>query len=149
MIIGAHTIIYSKKAEEDRAFVRDVLGLSGVDVGGGWMIFALPPSELAFHPHEQNDQHEIYLICEDVDVFVRTMKKRRVKCRPIEDQRWGRVTSVQLPGGGQLGVYQAHHARPKAPSKRGASKRAAARPRATATKTKTKTKTTKKTKSSR
>lgn len=118
MIIGAHAIIYSKKAEKDRAFVRDTLGLSGVDVGGGWMIFALPPSELAFHPHEQNDEHEIYLICEDVDAFVREMKKRRVKCRPIEDQAWGRVTSVELPGGGQLGVYQAHHARPKAPSKR-------------------------------
>jgi hypothetical protein len=123
MIIGAHAIIYSKKAEDDRAFVRDVLGLSGVDVGGGWLIFALPPSELAFHPHERNDEHEIYLICEDVKAFVREMKKHGAACRPIQDQGWGLVTSVKLPGGGQLGVYQAHHARPKAPSKRRASKR--------------------------
>lgn len=114
MINGAHAIIYSKDADADRAFFRDVLKFPNVDVGHGWLIFGLPPAEVAVHPGESNDEHEFYLMCDDVDGFIADMKKRRVKCGPIHDQRWGRLTEVTLPGGGKLGVYEPKHARPKA-----------------------------------
>lgn len=114
MIIGSHTIIQSKNADADRAFLRDVLGLDGIDSGGGWLIFALPPSELAVHPSSKNDVHEHYLICEDVEGLVAKLTKLRIACSPIHDQDWGRLTQVTLPGGGKLGIYQALHARPEA-----------------------------------
>ena len=114
MLIGSHTIIQSTNADADRAFLRDVLGLSGVDSGGGWLIFGLPPSELAVHPSSQNNVHEHYLICEDVEAFVAQVSAAGATCSPITDQGWGRLTQVSLPGGGVLGVYQARHARPKA-----------------------------------
>lgn len=114
MIIGSHTIIQSKNADADRAFLRDVLGLDGIDSGGGWLIFALPPSELAVHPSSKNDVHEHYLICEDVEQLVAELTKLRIACSPIQDQGWGRLTQVTLPGGGKLGIYQALHARPEA-----------------------------------
>jgi hypothetical protein len=126
MIIGSHTIIQSKDAAADRAFLRDVLGLKGVDSGGGWLIFALPPSELAVHPSSKNSVHEHYLICRDVEALVSKLKKRGVACSAIQDQNWGRLTQVTLPGGGKLGVYEAHHARPKPAAKRPAKKRAVA-----------------------
>jgi hypothetical protein len=113
MIIGSHTIIQSKDADADRVFIRDVLGLNGVDSGGGWLIFALPPSELAVHPSSKNDVHEHYLICSDITAFVAEMEKLGVVCSPIQDQNWGRLTQVTLPGGGKLGVYEALHARPE------------------------------------
>src|ERR1700747_2617482 len=112
MIIGAHSILYSKDAEADRAFLRDVLKFPNVDVGGGWLIFGLPPSEVAVHPGS-NDEHEFYLMCDDIDAFIAGMKKRKVKCGPIHEERWGRLTEVALPGGGKLGVYEPKHARPK------------------------------------
>jgi hypothetical protein len=114
MIIGAHSILYSKDAEADRRFLRDVLKFPHVDAGGGWLIFGLPPAEVAVHPGPRNDVHEFYLMCEDVAKFVAAMKKRRVKCAPIRTMDWGQLTRVTLPGGGQLGVYQPLHARPKA-----------------------------------
>ena len=117
MIIGSHTIIQSKDADADRVFLRDVLGLSGIDSGGGWLIFALPPSELAVHPSSKNDVHEHYLICDDVAAFVAKLAAQGVACSPIQEQNWGRLTQVTLPGGGKLGVYQALHARPEAPAK--------------------------------
>ncbi len=113
MIIGAHAIVYSKKPEADRKFLRDVLKLPHVDVGGGWLIFGLPPSEVAVHPSRKNDGHELYLMCEDVHAFAAAMKKRRIECGKIDDQGWGVLTSVALPGGGRLGVYQPRHARPE------------------------------------
>lgn len=113
MIIGAHSILYSTQPEADRAFLRDVLGLPHVDVGGGWLIFGLPPSEVAVHPSEKNDVHEFYLIVDDVDGFIAGMSGRGVACGPVHDQPWGRLTQVTLPGGGRLGVYQAKHARPE------------------------------------
>ena len=112
MIVGAHAIIYTKDAEADRAFLRDVIGLSGVDVGGGWLIFALPPSEVALHPSDRNDVHELYLMCDDVDAFIGEMSAKNVRCSTIKEERWGRLTEVALPGGGKLGVYQPLHARP-------------------------------------
>ncbi len=114
MLTGAHAIIYSKNADADRAFLRDVLKLSHVDVGGGWLIFALPPSEVAVHPHDANDRHELYFMCDDVHRFTGEMARHHVTCDPIQNQGWGLVTHITLPGGGKLGVYQPRHARPPA-----------------------------------
>lgn len=114
MITGAHSIIYSKNPDADRAFFRDVLKLTNVDVGGGWLIFGLPPSEVAVHPAEENDHHELYLMCDDVEAFVAAMRAHQVACAPVKDQGWGLLTSLTLPGGGKLGVYQPRHARPPA-----------------------------------
>ena len=132
MIIGANAIISSRKPEADRAFLRDVLGLPHVDVGGGWLIFGLPPAELAVHPSKKNDVHEFYFMCADVLAFAAAMKKRRVRCSPIQNLGWGALTRITLPGGGKVGVYQPRHARPeparpRKPKKtRGAGKRASA-----------------------
>jgi catechol 2,3-dioxygenase-like lactoylglutathione lyase family enzyme len=112
MITGAHAIIYSSDAEADRAFFRDVLGLNYVDSGEGWLIFALPPAELAVHPAEQGGRHELFLLCDDVEAFVLEMMQQGVRCTPIQNQDWGRLTAITLPGGGRLGVYQPTHAQP-------------------------------------
>lgn len=121
MIVGAHSIIYSKSSDADRAFLRDVLKLPNVDVGDGWLIFGLPPSEVAVHPSSKNDLHEFYLMCDDVEAFIAEMKKRSIACGPVRNQGWGLLTQVTMPGGGSLGVYQPRHARPKAMSVRKAS----------------------------
>ncbi len=113
MIIGAHSIIYSTKPDADRALLRDVLKLPHVDVGEGWLIFGLPPAEVALHPSDKNDVHEFYLMCDDVAAFVTEMQERGVACGPVSDEGWGLLTQVTLPGGGKLGVYQPQHARPK------------------------------------
>jgi hypothetical protein len=113
MIIGGHSIIYSRDAEADRVLLRDVLGLPNVDVGGGWLIFGLPPAELAVHPSRKNDVHEFYLMCDDVEAFAREMKKRKIACTPVQHLGWGLLTQLSLPGGGKLGVYEPRHARPK------------------------------------
>jgi len=114
MIIGAHSIIYSRKPDADRAFLRDILGLAHIDVGDGWLIFELPPAELAIHPSTKNNLHEFYFMCNDIQAFVASMKKQGVSCSPIQSLRWGELTEVKLPGGGKLGVYQPLHARPNA-----------------------------------
>jgi hypothetical protein len=130
VIIGAHSILYSKDSEADRAFLRDVIGMPHVDVGHGWLIFGLPPAEVAVHPSEKNDVHEFYLMCDDVDAFVSEMKTRGVECGEVQSMGWGRLTQVMLPGGGKLGVYQARHARPKAMAiRRKASKKRKAAPK--------------------
>lgn len=116
MITGAHVIIYSTNPEADRAFFRDVLKFPNVDVGGGWLIFGLPPAEVAVHPSKSNDVHEFYLMCEDVKAFMKAMETEKVACAPIHEEAWGSLTSVTLPGGGKVGVYQAKHARPKNPA---------------------------------
>jgi hypothetical protein len=113
MIIGGHSIIYSKNPDADRAFLRDVLRLSNVDVGGGWLIFGLPPAEVAVHPSEKNNIHEFYLMTDDVESFIADMKTSRIACSPARNLGWGVLTEVTLPGGGKLGVYQPRHARPK------------------------------------
>ncbi len=112
MIIGAHSIIYSTSPDADRAFLRDVLKLPNVDVGEGWLIFGLPPAEVAVHPSEQNDVHELYLMCDDVKAFVAEMDKHSIICDPVTDEGWGLLTQLRLPGGGKLGVYQPRHERP-------------------------------------
>ena len=114
MIIGAHSIIYSTNPDADRAFLRDVLKLTNVDVGGGWLIFGLPPAEVAVHPSDQNDVHEFYLMCDDVNAFIAELTKRQIVCEPVQELRYGLLTRLTLPGGGKLGVYQPRHARPNA-----------------------------------
>jgi hypothetical protein len=112
MIIGAHSIIYSKKPELDRDFLREVLGLPHVDAGHGWLIFGLPPSEIAVHPADENGTQEMFFIVKDIQEFISEMKKRKIKCSPVQELRWGILTQVTLPGGGKFGVYQALHPRP-------------------------------------
>ena len=112
MINGAHSIIYSTNPDADRAFLRDVLKLPAVDVGHGWLIFGLPPAEVAVHPSDKNDVHEFYLMCDDVEALVAEMKQRGVICSPVQNLGWGLLTQVPLPGGGKLGIYQPRHARP-------------------------------------
>ena len=131
MINGAHSIIYSTDPDADRAFLRDVLKLPSVDVGEGWLIFGLPPAEVAVHPSSRNDEHELYLMCEDVEAFVAAVKEHGVACGPVQGQGWGLLTQVLLPGGGKLGVYQPRHARPKAMAVKATRKRSAGRARKT------------------
>jgi hypothetical protein len=107
-----HAIIYSTDADADRAVLLDVFKFTHVDVGGGWLIFGLPPSEVAVHPAEENGLHELYLMCDDVKAFVSALKQHRLTCEPVEDRGWGLLTQLVLPSGAKLGVYQPRHARP-------------------------------------
>lgn len=112
MISGGHVVIYSEDPVADRAFLRDVLKMPHVDVGDGWLIFGLPPAEVAVHPSERNDVHEFYLMTDNVEAFVAEMNEHRIDTDPVKDQGWGFVTALKLPGGGKLGIYQPRHARP-------------------------------------
>lgn len=112
MIIGAHAIIFSKDPEADRAFLKDVLHLPHVDAGEGWLIFELPPAELAVHPYKRNNLHRFYLMCDDIERFIEEMKQRDIACDEVMVAEWGLLTNISLPGGGKLGVYQPRHARP-------------------------------------
>ena len=115
MIVGAHSIIYSKDPAADRAFLRDALGLTSVDVGEGWLIFGLPPSEVAVHPSGENDVHELYLMCDDVNATVAELGSRGAKIPgPVKDEGFGLLTAIRLPGGGELGLYQPKHPSPLA-----------------------------------
>ena len=109
MISGAHVILYSKDAEADRAFFRDVLRFPSVDAGQGWLIFALPPSEVAFHPSEQNGPHELFFMCGDLKAEMLALRNMGVNCSAIEEARWGSITRIQLPGGGDVALYQPKH----------------------------------------
>ena len=122
-----HTLEVFDHASATRAFLRDVLGLPSVDVGDEWLIFGLPPAEVAVHPSEENDVHEFYLMCDDAEGFVADMEKRGVACAPAQNLGWGILTHVTLPGGGKLGVYQPLHARPKAKSPARKTKKTAAK----------------------
>ena len=112
MIDGAHIIIYSKDAEADKAFIKDVLKFKYVDVHNGWLIFKLPLSEVAIHPSDENDMHELYLTTNDLDLEIAALKNAGFVCEEPSQQSWGRLTRIQLPGGGRLGLYQPRHARP-------------------------------------
>ena len=109
MITGAHVIVYSKDPDADRAFFRDVLKFTSVDAGHGWLIFALPPAETAFHPSEKNDLHELYFMCDDLNATMEWLKGKNVKCGAVTEERWGSLTHVSLPGGGKIGLYQPKH----------------------------------------
>jgi catechol 2,3-dioxygenase-like lactoylglutathione lyase family enzyme len=109
VITGAHVVIYTTDAEADRALFRDVLGLKSVDAGDGWLIFAIPPTEAAFHPAEANGKHEFYFMCDDIHATVADLAASGVSCGEIADQGWGILTTMQLPGGGKIGLYQPRH----------------------------------------
>lgn len=110
MINGAHAIVYSRDAEALRSFFRDVLELPNVDAGGGWLVFALPPAEIAVHPTDGESSHELYLMCDDVEATVARLRGRGVEFDGgVTDQGWGRLTTIRLPGGGRLGLYEPRH----------------------------------------
>lgn len=108
MVTGTHVIVYSRESDADREFFADVLHLRSVDAGGGWLIFSLPPAEVAVHPGK-NDVHELYLMCEDLNATMGELKARGIRCDAPEELRWGIRTEIQLPGGGRLGLYQPKH----------------------------------------
>jgi hypothetical protein len=117
MINGAHVIVYSKDAEADRTFIKNVLKFQYTDVQKGWLIFKLPPAEVAVHPSDENDMHEFYLMTDDLDAEMAALKRAGVPCEEVSQQAWGRLTRIKLPGGGTLGLYQPRHERPEGPSK--------------------------------
>ncbi len=111
MITGLHAILYSPDAEKARAFLRDVLGLQSVDAGHGWLIFAAPPAELAAHPLEaaEKPHHELYLMCDDLQVTMNELQAKDIRCDAATEAPWGSATTIHLPGGGELGLYQPKH----------------------------------------
>ncbi len=109
MISGAHVIVYSKDAEADRAFFRDVLGFKSVDAGHSWLIFALPPAEAAFHPSDEPGGHELYFMCDDLTAEMAALKKKGVQFSDVLEARWGSITKLRLPGGSDVGLYQPKH----------------------------------------
>ena len=109
MIFGAHVILYSKNADADRAFLRDVLGFDSVDAGRGWLIFALPPAEVAVHPSPDNERPELYFMTDDLAGAIAELSAKGVQCSDVEEARWGSVTKIRLPGGGEAGLYQPKH----------------------------------------
>jgi catechol 2,3-dioxygenase-like lactoylglutathione lyase family enzyme len=112
VIDGAHVVLYSRNAEADRNFFREVLGFEAVDAGHGWLIFALPPSEAAFHPAVGNDRPELYLMCDDITGTIEELKSRGAHCGTVREERWGQITTLTLPSGGIVGLYQPMHPRP-------------------------------------
>ena len=109
MIFAAHVVVYTKDAEADRLFFRDVLGFKSVDAGHGWLIFALSPGEAAFHPSDENGVHELYFICDDLDAEIASLVAKGVECSNVQEARWGSITKMRLPGGGAVGLYQPKH----------------------------------------
>ena len=112
MINGGHIILYSKDAARDKEFFKSVLKFGHVDAGEGWLIFKLPPAEIAVHPSDENDVHEFYLMCDDLNAEIVRLKQAGVKCEEPMARGWGMLTQIHLPGGGRLGLYQPRHKRP-------------------------------------
>ncbi len=116
MINGVHAVVFAPDAEATRAFFRDVLGFPFADAGGGWLIFALPPAELAAHPTDGTPSHELYLMCDDVHATVAELTAKGVEfTEPVSDQGFGLMTAFRIPGGGEIGLYEPRHPTP-APS---------------------------------
>jgi catechol 2,3-dioxygenase-like lactoylglutathione lyase family enzyme len=109
VIIGSHVIVFSRDPEADRAFFSEVLGRPHVDAGGGWLIFSLPPAELAMHPSDGPTEHELYLMCDDLDATMDDLRAKGVDFADISEERWGRLTRFRLPGGGDVGLYEPRH----------------------------------------
>jgi catechol 2,3-dioxygenase-like lactoylglutathione lyase family enzyme len=112
MINGAHVVIYSRDAEADRLFFRDILGFGYVDAGRGWLIFGLPTAESAFHPAEANDRHELYLMCDDLKAQIEELQAKGVNCAEVAEAQWGSISKIRLPSGGVIGLYEPKHPRP-------------------------------------
>jgi hypothetical protein len=125
MIIGAHIMVQSTNDAADQAFLTNVLKLSSVDAGGGFLIFGVPPAEIAVHGSDKNGAHELFLMCEDIEDFIAMMREQDIAYTAPRDQGWGTLTQITLPGGGTLGVYQPHHKRPKSVASKVASKKKA------------------------
>ena len=109
MIFGAHVIVYSRDPSADRSFLRDVFGFPSVDAGHEWLIFALPPAEVAVHPSEKDDHHQLYFMCDDLRAEILALRNKGVQCSEVREARWGSITKLQLPGGGEIGLYQPRH----------------------------------------
>lgn len=109
MIFGAHIVIYSNDPAADRAFLKNILGFLSVDAGHGWLIFALPPAEVAVHPAEQDNRHELYFMCDDLSAEISALAQKGVHCSEIQQARWGSITKFRLPGGSDVGLYQPKH----------------------------------------
>ena len=112
MISGAHIIISSRDVEKDRAFFQNVLDFPSVDAGHGWLIFALPPTELAVHPGDDENEHTLYLTCDNIVSTVKHLKSMKVKCGPQRTMDWGKLVMITLPSGGKLGIYEPKHSQP-------------------------------------
>ncbi len=116
MITGVHAIVFSPRAEQVRAFFKDVLGLSSVDAGGGWLIFALPPAELAVHPADSAGRHELYLMCDDIQATLTELRGKGVEvAQDVTDQGWGLLAAIRLPDGSEFPFYQPRHPSPLPP----------------------------------
>jgi catechol 2,3-dioxygenase-like lactoylglutathione lyase family enzyme len=109
MTFGSHVVVYSKDATADRAFFREVLGFSSVDAGHGWLIFALPPAEVAVHPAEENNRHELYFMCDDLKAEIAALGEKGIRCSEVQEANWESITRIRLPGGGEAGLYQPKH----------------------------------------
>ena len=110
MITGVHTLVYSRDADAARAFFKDTLGLSSVDAGHGWLIFALPPGEVAVHPSEGPQAPELYFMCDDVEKTMAELRGKGVEItQPVTEERWGRRTAFRIPGGPEIGMYEPKH----------------------------------------
>ena len=108
-IIGMHALMYSKEDEATRRFFRDVLGFPAVDAGRGWLIFTAPPTELAIHPAEGEEYHELYLMCDDIETTIAELREKGLEIPGIQERPWGRVTQIPLPSGEELGIYEPRH----------------------------------------
>ena len=116
MITGVHAILYTDDAEATRQFLRDVLELESVDAGGGWLIFALPPAELAAHPTDGPPRHELYFMCDEIGATMAELRAKGVEVSDVvSDQRWGLTTSFAVPGAGRVHLYEPRHPRPGDP----------------------------------
>jgi catechol 2,3-dioxygenase-like lactoylglutathione lyase family enzyme len=115
MINGAHVVLYTKDPDADRAFFRNVLKFPFVDAGHGWLIFAMPPLEAAFHDSEKNDPHELFLMCDDIAATLEELKSKKVPVSDVSEQRWGKLATLALPGGGKIGIYEPKHPSPLKP----------------------------------
>ncbi len=109
MLTGAHIIIYSKNPEADRSFFKDILGFPHVDAGRGWLLFAMPAAEVAFHPQSENNKHEMYFTCDNLKEQIASWQKKGIAVGEIHEERWGTITTISLPGGGSIGLYQPKH----------------------------------------
>jgi predicted enzyme related to lactoylglutathione lyase len=110
MVNGSHVIFYAKDADKVRSFFKEVLQLGSVDAGHGWLIFALPPAEFAVHSTEGTPHYELYLMCDDIQATTKDLQAKGVEfTHPVKEQRWGLVTAIKLPGGGEMGLYEPRH----------------------------------------
>jgi catechol 2,3-dioxygenase-like lactoylglutathione lyase family enzyme len=111
MINGLHALIHAPDADKARDFFRDILGFRSVDAGHGWLIFAMPPAELAVHPAEDGEaaRHELYLMCDDLNTTIEELKAKGVICGEVTQARWGSMTKIDVPGAGKIGLYQPKH----------------------------------------